>query len=95
MSTDTDTRISATVNGLAASQGLSKERLAELIGMSRSTFFRHLASGGWSAVEVQQLADVLGVTVGDLYDGLGGRLGRLPRLDSNQQPSDYRSLAAA
>ena len=95
MNTQTDTKISATVNGLAASQGLSKERLAELIGMSRSTFFRHLSSGGWSAAEVQQLADVLGVSVGELYDGLGGRLGRLPRLDSNQQPSDYRSPIAA
>jgi len=68
-----DATISATVRGLAAARGLSPDDVAAGIGMNRSTYYRRLA-GGFSAADVAALADLFGVQVADLYDGLGGRL---------------------
>jgi hypothetical protein len=71
--TAVDATISATVKGLAAARDLSPDDVATGIGMNRSTYYRRLA-GGFSAADVAALADFFGVSVIDLYDGLGGRL---------------------
>lgn len=71
-----DDTIRRTVDALVKGKGLSPAQVAEDAGMSRSTFFHKMAGKGASqafkAGEVASLARVLGVSVAQLFDGLGG-----------------------
>lgn len=85
----TDETISTTIKVLATARDIRREDIAAGVGMPRSTFFRHMRLGGWSADAVQRIADYLGVDVSQLYRGLD----LLPRQESNLQPADYRFAA--
>lgn len=87
---DQDQLIAATVRALAGAQQMSMNAVARSLGMQQSTFHRRM-TGGFLASDVKRLSLLFGVPVGDLYDGLGGAI-RLPRRDSNLEPSDYRTL---
>src|SRR4051812_10420008 len=85
-----DLVIAASVRALAHGQGRDIGVLAAEVGMSRAALYQKLkCDRPFKAAEVHALAKSFGVRVGDLYDGLGGRVGPgaasvLPHLDSNQ-----------
>lgn len=96
-----DNTIRASIKALLSGRGMSKEDLADEIGMSHATMYRRLAARGseqaFKAGEVASIASALGVHVGQLYDGLGGTFVPTPpdggeglraRRDSNPKPSD-------
>lgn len=91
--TPVDATITATVKALAKAHDLSLEHLWALVDMKRSTFYRHMRQGGWTAEQVQQLADVFGVSVADLYDGMGGRL--VPGKFARRLTRQYRTRRRA
>lgn len=73
---DDDSRmIAATVRALSGARNLTAAEVAIGIGMNKSTYHRRL-HGGFTASDVAKLARFFNVPVGDLYDGLGGRLPR-------------------
>ena len=99
-----DDTIRRTIDALIKGKGLSPDAVASAAHMSRSTFFYkmggHGADRAFKAGEVAEIARFLGVSVGQLYDGLGGTFippqppggeglsARRARRDSNSQPSD-------
>ena len=94
-----DDTIRATIKALLSGQGISKEDLADAIGMSHATMYRRLAARGceqaFKAGEVASIADALAVSVASLYSGLGGMFvppdggnALRARRDSNPKPSD-------
>lgn len=73
---DTDDRLAATVRALASGRGESVGRVAMHCGMTRSALYDRLnGTSPWKASEIEAVAHHFEVTVGDLYDGLGGRFG--------------------
>lgn len=68
--------IRRTVRGLLKGRGLAVEDIAPRVDMSASSLYRKLAGHGdkdaFKAGEVASIARVLGVRVGQLYDGLDG-----------------------
>ena len=68
--------------------------------MSSSKWYRCMADGAWTVTQLERLGLFLGVSISDLLGGAemvahrikGG--GLLPHLDSNQEPSDFESVAA-
>lgn len=100
-----DDTIRATVEALLSGRGMTKEELADEIGVSYATMYRRLGGSGskeaFKAGELASVARALGVHVGELYDGLGGRFVPTPpdggtslraRRDSNPKPSDPKVL---
>jgi len=68
----TDDRISAAVKALMAARGVKTERLAAAIGVSRNqTFAKLRGASTWKASEVEAIADVFNVAIGDIYAGMG------------------------
>lgn len=98
-----DDTIRRTIAALMKGRGVSVNTLAESIGVSRAAWFSKMGGHGtkqaFKAGEVATIAQVLGVSVGQLYDGLGGTF--LPPAsemrawrDSNPQPSDPELVPA-
>lgn len=95
-----DDTVRRTVDALIKGRGYHRDEVAEAAGISRSAFYRKMSGRGdkntFSAGEVASLAAVLGVSVAQLFDGLGGTFvpppnggdGLRARRDSNSQPSD-------
>lgn len=72
----TNISISATVRALCSARRVKPELIALSIGMTKSTIYSRLrVATPWLAEEVDKIARFFGIRVGDLYDGLGGRLG--------------------
>ncbi len=70
---DTDLVISGAVRALLAARGLAADDLRPVLGVSRGAVFTKLnSSSPWKAREVAALAEFFDVSVGALYDGLGG-----------------------
>lgn len=86
-----DQQIAATVKALMAAQDLTMADVGPQIGLTKSTFHRRLTGGGFLASDVMRLAMLFGIPVGDLYDGLGGRIKCAAR-DLNPEPGGYRTL---
>lgn len=62
--------ISRTVKGILAFTSTPPEVFWHAVGMSRSTYYNRInGETPWSAADVAQAADALGVTVADLYAG--------------------------
>ena len=67
-----DQRIAAAVRALAAGRGIKNSELAPIIGTSRATVFAKVKGDApWKAEEIEAVATYFGVTVGDLFGGLG------------------------
>lgn len=65
------------VLALAEGEGIPREALGQIIGLSRSATFGKLAAKGarpFTAAEVAQIAAFFEVPVTDFFDGLGGRI---------------------
>lgn len=70
-----DEWIGATVKGVAGLKGIPLKRVAMALGMKPPALSNKLhGRSTWSAVEVARAAEVLGVEVGELYDGYGGQV---------------------
>ena len=70
-----DEWIGATVKGVAGLKAIPLKRVAMALGMKPPALSNKLhGRSTWSAVEVARAADVLGVEVGELYDGYGGQV---------------------
>lgn len=71
-----DDTIRRTIKALVEGKGVNPDDVAEAAGISRSTYFSKMAGKGsaqaFKAGEVARIATFLGVTVAQLYDGLGG-----------------------
>jgi hypothetical protein len=73
---ETDRVIAATVRALASGRDQSIERVAVSCNMTKSALYERIRGiRSFKAPEVAAIADHFGVSVGDLYDGLGGRFG--------------------
>lgn len=89
-----DSTIRTTVKALMKGRGLSAEALAPKLGMSASSLYRKLSDdagerSSFKAAEVAGLARELGVSVGQLFDGLGGTFGddRVVRREGIEPPT--------
>lgn len=83
-----DRTISAAVKALCAGKGMSADRLAAHLGVSHGTINNRLRSKtSWTAVEVRTMADLFGVRIADLYDGLGGRFKPTDPGGTSESPS--------
>lgn len=69
-----ETNLTASVRALTAARQLTQGDVAESVGIKRSTFERRLAHGGWTVTEAERLADLFGVALADLLNGLDGHL---------------------
>jgi len=71
-----DDTIRRTIKALVQGKGLRPEEVAEAAGISRTTYFSKMSGKGsaqaFKAGEVALIAQFLGVSVAQLYDGLGG-----------------------
>lgn len=71
-----DDTVRRTIKGVAEGKGFTPDQVALAAGMSRSAYFRKISGHGsiqaFKAGEVAAIAQFLGVSVGQLYDGLGG-----------------------
>lgn len=71
-----DDTVRRTIDGIIKGKGLRREDVARLAGIKRSTFFNRMRAHGsesaFRAGEVASLARVLGVSIEQLYTGLGG-----------------------
>lgn len=47
-------------------EGMTKSRLAELLGMSRPTLYSRIEDGAWSLEDAFKLSRLIGCTVDDL-----------------------------
>jgi hypothetical protein len=87
---DVYTTISSTITKVMALLDWDAERFRLAMGLTRSAYYNRAAGDTrWSAAEVKRAADILGVSVQTLYEGLDLSL-VLPHLDSNQKPADYQ-----
>jgi len=91
-----DEIISASVRSLLAHHGLKRTDVPNLIeGMKKSTLYNRLGGGeksAWEAREVQALAELFGLEVGQLYSGhfqaIDSRLAGHPvRLSREHEPA--------
>lgn len=74
---DINELVRRSVLALAEGEGISREALQHVVGISRSAMFGKLATSGarpFTAAEVAQLAAFFEVPVTDFFDGLGGRI---------------------
>lgn len=85
-----DRIISGTVSGLLTTRGSTVDELSAVCGITRATLYRKLRLGKWTANEAGAVAGAFGVPVADLYAGHVTAGAALPRLDSNQKPSDLQ-----
>lgn len=69
-----DTNLSTTVRALAAARQMSQADVAKAAGLTRSTFDRRLAQGGWTVAEAERLAEIFDVDLSELLTGLDGHL---------------------
>jgi hypothetical protein len=70
-----DQMIAITVRALAAARNERIEDVARAISITRTSLYNKLSGiAPFKASEVALLADHFGRSVGDFYDGLGGRL---------------------
>lgn len=68
--TVTDSTISRTVRGIIAFTGMPAGVFREAVGLSRSTYYNKInGDTPWTADEVAHIAEVLGVSILDLYNG--------------------------
>ena len=83
--------ISAAVRALLSGRGYSPDALCEVTDTTASTLFRKLnGSSPWKAREVAAIAEFFDVSVGALYDGLGGIVAgpsRRPGAGTRRSPS--------
>lgn len=88
-----DDTIRATVRALLRGRGMSTEDLADAVGISHATMYRRLAAKGskeaFKAGEVATVARILGVHVGQLYDGLGGTFVPPPNGGGSMTTAEY------
>ena len=85
-----DRVISGTVTGLLTVRGAHMDDLVAATGISKSTLYRKVNSGRWTAHEVKLVADAFTVPVSDLYDGRvtpGPSLPECAARDSNPEPA--------
>lgn len=76
--------VAANIRAEVARAGLSQADLAREFGVPASwVSTRYRGKARWSLDDMQRVADLLGLPP--------SRLVELPRLDSNQQPSGYRT----
>lgn len=91
--------VAANIRAEAARLGYTQVEFGKAIGLSQSAVTKRWNGiTPWQLAELDSAADALGVTVADLVSEpariskatqqMGGFRGRLPRLDSNQQPAD-------
>lgn len=87
---DVDERIAAAVRALAAGRGVRTVDLAPVIGVGKTRIFAKLKGEAvWKASEVDAVARYFGVSVGDLFDGLGlfGETKKPHRMTGGASPS--------
>ena len=73
----------------AARREINQSDIAAYMGWTKSMVNKRFLGGmPWKLEELQPMADLLRVSVVDLVTPPEGR--KLPRLDSNQEPADYR-----
>lgn len=86
-----DRTIGATVRALLSGRGVSPDRLAEHLGISRGSLYdRMRGAKAFRASEVARSAAFLGVAVADLYDGLNGKVTPPPDPDGDVM-TDWKS----
>lgn len=82
-----------------ARRRLSGSALAVLLGQSQKWVSRRLSGEvAFDVDDLERIARALGLGVGVFLDGgraTSARPLQLPRLDSNQQPADYRSALSS
>ena len=85
--------IAGEVRAAAARERVSGTRLALGLGLTKMAVSRRMhGHTPWGAAELAAVADLLGVTVAELYPPLPRpRTEKLPHLDSNQEPADYQT----
>jgi hypothetical protein len=67
--------LNATIAACSASTGLSRVDMARRLRMSKASLYSKLkGDSAWTSVELLLLSDMLGVSMNDLFSGLGGRL---------------------
>lgn len=98
--------VAENIRALAARRGYTQVRIADALGLNQSTVsLRWNGKRAWPLEDIARVAVILSTTPWDLAtpspeyergqsDGLAP-VRRLPRLDSNQQPFDYRPWADA
>lgn len=81
-----------TIKTVMASRGMRQRDLADAIGMTDAHLSQKLNQKNRISVQdVVEIARALGVAPGELLNGWSGVVPPpLPRLDSNQQPSDLQ-----
>lgn len=66
--TDATNGIAARVRGVAAERGFTQQRIASVLGISRTSVVeRYAARVPWSGAELLVLADAMGVNVARLF----------------------------
>lgn len=76
--------VAGNIRAEAARAGLSQADVARALHVPRSwVSTRYRGAARWSVADIERMASLLGMPA--------SRLLELPRLDSNQQPSDYRT----
>ena len=97
----TDQTISAAVRALLSGRGYSPDELCEVTNTTASTLFRKLnGSSPWKAREVAAIAEFFDVSIGALYDGLGGIVAGPSRRSGagtrkNPSPANRRGVAVS
>lgn len=77
---ETDARLSASILALVSGQHVDPKDVARELKVSKAAYYRKInGSSPWKASEIETLAKFFGVRLGDLYDGLGGRVGPTPQ----------------
>ena len=87
--------VAANIRAEAGRLGMNQSDLGRALGVTRATISKRWhGRRSWQLEDLDAVAAVLGVSVTDLVTPVRGKRRSsgqwLPRLDSNQQPSDYR-----
>jgi transcriptional regulator with XRE-family HTH domain len=87
--------VTRNVRRLMAERNVTQEQLAAVLNIRQASVSRRFKGHSpWQLVDLEAIAAAFGVTVVQLLGGIdpvGPDGGGLPRLDSNQRPSDYPS----
>lgn len=76
-----DDNVTAALEILRVYRRLSHKELIVASGIGKSKMIRRRADGGWTADEVQRLADALKVPVAAFYNGPDALLGGIPHAE--------------
>ena len=83
--TSLDTQVGKRIHSRMWDRHITQTAMAPRLGMTQSGLSKKLRGDRpWTLDELYRAADALGCTLEEL----------LPRMDSNQQPSDYRTCSA-